>query len=108
MRVFQCWAFSKDPSKILQVVFLTLTEHEASHSADAKIHFIRPRGVKHAHVFKVIIHVDVVEDLIFYHHPRAELIADGKVPWGISSGSTGCLMGPTRTRLHHSCKAMCS
>jgi hypothetical protein len=26
---FQCWAFSKDPSKIPQVVFLTLTSFEA-------------------------------------------------------------------------------
>jgi hypothetical protein len=81
LRAYQCWAFSKDPSKIPQVVFLTLTEHEANLSRDAQIYFARPRGVKHAHVFKVIIHVDVVEDLLFYHHQRAELIADGKVPW---------------------------
>jgi hypothetical protein len=81
MRAFQYWVFSKDPTKISQVVFLTLTEHEASRSADAQIHFIKPCGVQQAHVFKLLIHVDVVEDLLFYHHPRAELITDGKVPW---------------------------
>jgi hypothetical protein len=32
-------------------------------------------------VFKIIIHLDVVEDLMLYHYPRDELIADGKVPW---------------------------
>jgi hypothetical protein len=32
-------------------------------------------------MFKVIIHIDVVEDLMFYHYPREELIANGKVPW---------------------------
>jgi hypothetical protein len=29
----------------------------------------------------VLIHIDVVEDLIFYYHPREELIQNGKVPW---------------------------
>jgi hypothetical protein len=29
----------------------------------------------------VLIHIDTVEDLLFYHHPREELIEDGKVPW---------------------------
>jgi hypothetical protein len=37
--------------------------------------------VKHAHVFKVPIHLNVVEDLCFYHYPREELVADGKVTW---------------------------
>jgi hypothetical protein len=45
------------------------------------IHFVRPRGVKTTHVFKILIHIDVVEDLLFYHYPRDEMIADGKVPW---------------------------
>jgi hypothetical protein len=34
-----------------------------------------------AHVFRILIHIDVVEDLLFYHHPREELVQDGKVPW---------------------------
>jgi hypothetical protein len=45
------------------------------------VHFSRPRGVKHAHVFRVLIHINAIEDLMFYHHPREELITDGKVSW---------------------------
>jgi hypothetical protein len=29
----------------------------------------------------VLIHIDAVEDLLFYHHPREELFKDVKVPW---------------------------
>jgi hypothetical protein len=45
------------------------------------VHFVRPRGVRQACVFKILIHTDVVEDLLFYHHPQEEPIADGKIPW---------------------------
>jgi hypothetical protein len=34
-----------------------------------------------SNVFKILVHIDAVEDLMFYHYPREELIADGKVPW---------------------------
>jgi hypothetical protein len=44
-------------------------------------------------VFKVLIHLDVVEDLLFYHHPRHELIADGKAPWRKFHCILGNLMG---------------
>jgi hypothetical protein len=44
-------------------------------------HFIRTRAIKHSHVFLVLIHIDAIEDLLFYHYPREGLIADGKVPW---------------------------
>jgi hypothetical protein len=44
-------------------------------------------------VFKVPIHIDVVEDLMFYHYPCEELLVDGKVPrrdfvrkYGVSDG----------------------
>jgi hypothetical protein len=80
-RCYQCWAFSKDPSRIPQVVFLLLTSNEVDCFSNAQVHFVRPRGVKQAHVFKILIHLDVVEDLCFYHYLREELIADGKVPW---------------------------
>jgi hypothetical protein len=36
---------------------------------------------KNANAFKILIHIEVVEDLLFYHYPREELLADGKVPW---------------------------
>jgi hypothetical protein len=29
----------------------------------------------------VLIHINVVEDLLFYHHPCEDLIEDGEVPW---------------------------
>jgi hypothetical protein len=45
------------------------------------VHFSRPMGVKQSHVFRVLIHIDVMEDLMFYHHPHEELLADRKVPW---------------------------
>jgi hypothetical protein len=80
-RAFQCCAFSKDPSNLHQIIFLTLTKYEAVSQWDAQIHLVHPRGFKNAYMFKVIIHIDVVEDLMFYHYPREELIANGKVPW---------------------------
>jgi hypothetical protein len=48
---------------------------------EAHAQFARPGEVKQPHVFKILIHIDVVEDLLFYHYPRDELIVDGKVPW---------------------------
>jgi hypothetical protein len=36
--------------------------------------------MKNAHMFKILIHLDVVEDLLFYHYPK-ELLAYGKVSW---------------------------
>jgi hypothetical protein len=62
-------------------VFLTLAKHERVNNRSAQVHFTRPREAKHINIFKVIIHIDVVEDLLFYHYPREDLIADDKVPW---------------------------
>jgi hypothetical protein len=76
---YQCWAFSLDPSHIPQIVFLTMIDSEVEIVTD--VHFIRPRKVKKGHVFKVLIYIDVVEDLLFYHFPQEELIADGKISW---------------------------
>jgi hypothetical protein len=75
----RCWAFCKDPSKLPQVVFLTLTEPEPN-LLTTQVHFIIPQEAIKGHVFKILIHLDVVEYLMFYHYPR-ELLADGKVPW---------------------------
>jgi hypothetical protein len=63
------------------VVFLTLVKNEVDPYNRPQIHFVRPREMKKGHEFKVIIHIDVVEDLCFYHYPKHDLIADGKVPW---------------------------
>jgi hypothetical protein len=75
------------------MVFLSLTRHEAEVFTEAQVDFVTPRGAKNAHVFKVPIHIDVVEDLMFYHYLCEELLADGKVPrwdfvwkYGVSDG----------------------
>jgi hypothetical protein len=78
-RTFNCWAFTKDPSRIPQSVFLSLLTPEVEIGNRELVQLSR-RAVKKCHVFKVFIHIDVVEDLLFYHHPREELIAGGKVP----------------------------
>jgi hypothetical protein len=79
--VFSCWALSKDPSKIPQMVLLSMNEYEPGLRHADRIHHVRPRQMKNAHVFKVLIHIDAIEDLLFYHHPRDELIQEGKTPW---------------------------
>lgn len=61
------------------MVFLTLAKHDPRH--DAKVHFTMPRSAKKGHVFRVLIHIDKVEDLLFYHFLREELITDGRVQW---------------------------
>jgi hypothetical protein len=58
-----------------------MTNFEVDPFSAAQIHFVKPRGVKNANVFKILIHIEVVEDLMFYHYPREELLADGKVSW---------------------------
>jgi hypothetical protein len=79
LRAFRCWAFCKDPSKLHQVVSLTLTEPEPN-LLTTQVHFVRPREAIKGHVFKILIHLDVMEDLMFYHYLREEPLADGKVP----------------------------
>lgn len=45
------------------------------------MYYVRPRGLKKGHVFRIFIHFDVVEDLLFFHYPREELLAKGRMPW---------------------------
>jgi hypothetical protein len=81
-RAYHCWAFSKDPSDIPQTVFLTLTNFEVDPYSAAQIHLVRSRGTENANVFKILIHIDVVEDLIFYHYPREGVcLALGEARW---------------------------
>jgi hypothetical protein len=80
-RSFNCWVFTKDPSRISQTVFLSLLSYEIDPWKHDLVNFSMPRSVKHTHVFQVLVHIDTVEDLLFYHHPREDLIKDGKVPW---------------------------
>jgi hypothetical protein len=72
------------------MVFLNLFNHEAEQSRDVQIHFFRPTGVKKVHVFKILIHLDVVEYLMFCHYPQEELLAFGKTPWSLFVWHFGC------------------
>jgi hypothetical protein len=72
--------FTKDPSRIPQTVFLYLLLYEIDPWKHDLVHFSRLRSIKHSHVFWVLVHIDAVEDLLFYHPLREELIEDGKVP----------------------------
>jgi hypothetical protein len=63
------------------MVYLLMTEYEPVPRDTSQICFVRPRGVKSAHVFRVLIHINAIEDLLFYHPTREELIEDGKIPW---------------------------
>lgn len=80
-RFYACGAFSQDPSRIPQLVYLSLTKHEVDQGKVANIYFTRPKGVKKAHVSRVLVHIDIVEDLLFCHHPREELLKEGWLQW---------------------------
>jgi hypothetical protein len=80
-RVFQCWVICKDPLKVPQMIFLSPAKYEPDPRRSAQVHFARPRQALDCHVFKILIHIDAIEDLLFYHYPREELIVDGKILW---------------------------
>jgi hypothetical protein len=77
-RFYVCWAFCQNPSRIPQLVYLTLIDRHHELRLDAQLHFSRPRNIKLGLTFKVLIHIDSVEDLMFYHHPPEQLLAEGK------------------------------
>jgi hypothetical protein len=61
------------------MVYLTLTDRYGDPSLDARPQFTRPCNVKQGKTFRVLIHIDLVEDLTFYYYPLEQLIAEGKV-----------------------------
>jgi hypothetical protein len=77
-RFYVCWAFCQNPSRIPQLVYLTLTDRHGDPRFDAQLHFSRPRNIKFGHTFRVLIRIDSVEDLMFYNHPPEQLLAEGK------------------------------
>jgi hypothetical protein len=66
-----------------------------------------PKEAIHGNVFKILIHIEVVEDLLFYHHPREELIADGKVPWREFNWRLGCEDGELEEEELHPPMSFC-
>jgi hypothetical protein len=41
-RIYLCWAVSKDPSRIPQVLFLSLLEHDADLKRSVQVHLAKP------------------------------------------------------------------
>jgi hypothetical protein len=88
-------------------VYLTLTKFGPHSRRGVQVHFNRPREVKQSHVFRILIHIDVVQDLLFYHYPREELIAYGKVPWRDFSWQQGCPDGDLEEEDYHLLNSYC-
>jgi hypothetical protein len=78
-RYFVCWVFSWNPSRIPQLVYLTLSDRLDDPRLEAQLHFSRPRNIRRGQVFKVLVHIELVEDLHYYHHPPEQLNAESKV-----------------------------
>jgi hypothetical protein len=78
-RYFVCWVFSWNPSRIPQLVYLTLSDRLDDPRLEAQLHFSRPRNIRRGQVFKVLVHIKLVEDLHYYHHPPEQLNAESKV-----------------------------
>lgn len=80
-RVYVCWGFAQDPTRIPQLVYLSLTNLGNSQKQRTYVSFVRPCNVKGTVTYRVLIHLDYVEDLFFYQHPTDELRAEGRVPF---------------------------
>jgi hypothetical protein len=61
-------------------VYLSIAKKDSS-AANPHVHFVRPRQAIHCNVFRILIHIDAIEDLMLYHFPREDLVAGGKIPW---------------------------
>jgi hypothetical protein len=81
LMTFDCWVLCKDPSRIPQMVYMLLGKSEPGLGGVVHVQSFRPREYKNNHVVRVLIHVDTVEDLLFYRYPCGELLADGDTSW---------------------------
>jgi hypothetical protein len=62
-RSLDCWAWTANPSAIPKVVWLTFTSRGASALAsEVFVHEVRPTGCKRGATFRVIVHLDKMED----------------------------------------------
>lgn len=60
-RTFDLWAWCSDPNKVPREVWLTITDPDSG----VVVHPVRPIGIKHGLLYKVLIHMEVIEDLSF-------------------------------------------
>ncbi|KAM0825524.1 hypothetical protein ACQ4PT_069500 [Festuca glaucescens] len=62
-RSLDCWASTANPSSIPQVVWLTFTSRGAGGLAsEVFVHEVRPTGSKRGAMFRIIVHLDQMED----------------------------------------------
>ncbi|KAJ1266588.1 hypothetical protein BS78_08G163900 [Paspalum vaginatum] len=60
-RTFDLWAWCSDPNKVPREVWLTIIDPDR----DVAVHPVRLIGIKHGLLYKVLIHMEVIEDLSF-------------------------------------------
>jgi hypothetical protein len=60
-------------------VYLTLSDRHENLRLDAQMHFSGHHNVKQGHTFRVLLHIDSIEDLMFYHHSSEQLALEGRV-----------------------------
>ncbi|KAM0917355.1 hypothetical protein ACQ4PT_009578 [Festuca glaucescens] len=62
-RSLDCWAWTANPSAIPKVVWLTFTSRGAGGLAsEVFVHEVRPTGYKRGATFRIIVHLDKMED----------------------------------------------
>ncbi|KAM0914255.1 hypothetical protein ACQ4PT_011635 [Festuca glaucescens] len=62
-RSLDCWAWTANPSSIPKVVWLTFTSRGAGGLAsEVFVHEVRPTGSKRGATFRVLVHLDLMED----------------------------------------------
>ncbi|KAM0881448.1 hypothetical protein ACQ4PT_032930 [Festuca glaucescens] len=62
-RSLDCWAWTANPSSIPKVVWLTFTSRGAGGLAsEVFVHEVRPTGSKRGATFRIIVHLDKMED----------------------------------------------
>jgi hypothetical protein len=60
-RTFDLWAWCSDPCLVPREAWLTITDPDSG----VAVHPVRPVGIKHGLLYKVLIHMEVIEDLSF-------------------------------------------
>ncbi|KAM0889046.1 hypothetical protein ACQ4PT_027975 [Festuca glaucescens] len=62
-RSLDCWAWTANPSSIPKVVWLTFTSRgNGGPASEVFVHKVRPTGSKRGATFRVIVHLDQMED----------------------------------------------
>jgi hypothetical protein len=60
-------------------MFITLIDRHADPRLDGHLQFSRPCTIKQGHTFRLLVHIDSIEDHSFYHCPAEQLCAEGRV-----------------------------